>query len=65
MPCTVIKRDELGEMTLTVYQQVGRHLQVCNFFKIGVTAGIEGIGKKITDMGPSKLARRQADIMNH
>lgn len=65
MPGTIAKRNELHHVTIAPDQQVSGDPEIDNFTKIGMSVGIETIGKKIADVRPAELTGRQTDIVNH
>lgn len=58
MPGPLIERDILGDLALSVDQEVGRDTQVGDLLKIGVILGIEPAEKELVDVASSELARR-------
>jgi len=65
MPGTIVKRYKLHHVTIAPDQQVGGDPEIDNFAKIGMSVGIQAIGKKIADVRPAKFTGRQADIVDH
>ena len=65
MPGAAVKGHELGHATVTLDQQMRRHLQPVDLFKERVPARFQPVGKQFGDMTAAKLPGRQADIVNH
>ena len=64
MPGTLAEADELHRLATAPDQQVGRDLQVCDGCEVGMSAGIERIGKKLLDKRTAELTRRKTDAVN-
>ncbi len=65
VPGAAVKGHELGHATVTLDQQMRRHLQPLDLFKERMPARIQPVGKQFGDMTAAKLPGRQADIVNH
>jgi len=65
MPGPPIEGDELGQAPITLDQQVGGDLQPLNRGEKGVAPGLQPVGEQLRDMAATKLARGQADVVDH
>ncbi len=65
MPGAIVKCDELGDIPISIYQQMRRHLYPFQFSEICVLTAIELIVKQLLYVRTAKMTRGQADAMDN
>ncbi len=65
MPGTFIGRDELDHAAVAQYQEMGGNPERAQLLEIRMSVIIQAIAEQVGNIVAAKLARRQADVMNH
>ena len=65
MPGPVVTADKLPEFAFPLDEEVGRHLQSLDLLEVGVRIPVEPVGEQALHRITAKLARRQADGVQH
>jgi hypothetical protein len=58
-----VQWNELDELTVATYQDMGGDLQILNLTIIRMFVGIQGVAEKLLDAAPAESSRREADRM--
>jgi hypothetical protein len=58
-------RNELQELAAAPYEEVGRNSKIAQALVVRVPGAVEGIAEQADHVVAAKLARRQADVVDH
>ncbi|MNY13452.1 hypothetical protein D3C86_1465850 [compost metagenome] len=65
VPGALVGGHELNDAPIAANKEVGRYAQAAQAFQPGVRSVVECVQEQPGDFGAAKLARRQADIVQH